>query len=377
METPHIYRQTSSPMLPSCNAWSTELFRFLVNNVFNTWAGNFRTPTGATPLFSGAGASIGGTANPNQPRLVTASYTVAIGRDADAESEAEQAFGTSASSESLVPGYLLVSWPMTKPADPFRHNIGSACTPAKSAIAEPIIGEIRTITNNLEQQKTSTGYPKNIALPTMPIPGFWLLIKRLALNTRLRSHKTTKISVTDAFLSCGYIHVGAQANASATNLPYPPKQSLTSVNFYYTPDVGIYFIQVPAELGEAQKFRTYQIATTKSSEPFLLSSAETCEPGLKPIAERLLSELKAYFERPSPDSGSTADWKIVLHQTTSSVWYELDSDEIGAVTSVINCAHVSSATAAATTPLGLDGASQPAFNYAPDIRAVRRLQKMI
>jgi hypothetical protein len=338
----------------------------LVNNVFDTHAGNFQTAANAVPLVSNSGIPIGGTANPNQPRQVTASYTVAVGKDANADSAVEQSFDSPSASGSLIPGYLVVEWPTTRPTNPFRRNSGTACTAKKNALADPIFSALQTVVSDIETAKKGGAYPSTLPSQIPPIPGVALTYQLVGAQYAL-TLLTTKVDVTDAMLSCGYIHVGAQGNASAANLPYPAKQSLTSVAFYYTPDVGIYFIQVPPESGQGQKFRTYQVPSSAPANPFQLASGTNCETDLQPIASKLLRQLTSFFARPNPDSGATADWQIVRHQTKTHVWYELDSGEIGAVTSLINCGHVSSAARSALQAIDLDGTPQPNFNYAPEI----------
>lgn len=335
----------------------------LVNNIFNTYAGNFQTPQYAVPLVTRSGRLIRGTATPVQPRTLTASYTIGIGHNADIASLVGREFGQpSANDETLVPGYLLVKWPLTAPSDPFRRNVGTACKAQYATIADEVIAPLNQIVSQLNADQRAKELPSVLPAGLPKLPQITVSYQRVGDQYAL-SLRTTKLSTLQALLGCQEIHVGAQENARGEGLPFPAAQSLTSVTFYYAPSTGLYLIQIPPAKGLAQKFRTYELPRSSPVAPFKLIDGNACQPELKPIARTLLLELSEYFAKPQPTSGRTADWTIVRHESQKGYWYELQSDEIGTVTSLINCGHVSSAGASLIQSMGFGGAASPAFNF--------------
>ena len=333
----------------------------LVNNLFNAYAGRFVTPLYAVPLITTSGAAVPGTATPNEPRTITVSYTVGIGPNADVESSAGRGFGEeSGADESLAPGYLLEKWPLTRPSDPFRRNNGSACTRERARDADNVVTPLEQLIARIDSSKTAAGYPQTLPSSFAVPSGVSYLHTPGGYALRLF---TTKLSTINAFLSCQLIHIGTQGNAQAAGLPYPPTSSLTSASFYYTPSVGFYFIQVPQAKGLAQNFRTYQLPTTPPLAPFALVAGSTCLPDLQPIAQRLLSELKSFFAEEAPMSGSTEDWQITRHRSEKGLWYELKSDDLGSVTSLINCGRIDSAGRKQLEDLGWGGGGANEFNF--------------
>lgn len=337
----------------------------LVNNVFNAYAGKFVTPRYAVPMFTAGGGTIAGIAVPNEPRTVTAAYTVGIGPNANVESSVSRSIGQeTGASESLVSGYLLVKWPLTKPADPFLRNNGSACTPERARIADGVVTPFRALIAAIEANRSTVGYPETLPSSLLMPPGASYL--RVG-NSYVVALETSKVSSINAFLSCQLIHVGTQSNAQAAHLPYPPQASLRSVTFYYSPDIGFYYIQIPPEKGEAQKFRTYQLPSAPPSDPFAIVGGNACLPELKPVAQKLLSELQSFFARATPTSGSTEDWTITQHHAAKGFWYELKSDDLGTITSIINCGRVSSVGRKELEALGWGGVGSNEFNFSPSL----------
>jgi len=298
---------------------------------------------------------------PNAPRTVSISYNVGVGRDLVDESSVSQSFAAAPSAESLIPGYLVVKWPTSRPDNAFRRNAGTACGSTQRATAEPILTTVEAIVNGLDRNNNNTTTLKAIAsLKNLGIEAAYTRLR----DTYAITLFTTKITVTEALVACSFLHVGTQDDAKSANLPFPPKQSLTSASFYYAPQIGLYFIQVPPEKGLAQKFRTYRLPSAPPQLPFTLSNETQCEPELRPIAEKLLTELAMFFKTPEPRSAKTASWDITRHESAAGSWYELHSDEIGAATAMVNCAHVASASLSELAALKYSGAQQPSFNYA-------------
>ena len=333
----------------------------LVGNIFNSYSGTFATPTFARPLFAGNGTPIPGISQPYEPRSVTVTYSAGIGRDVRANNLIGKTFLSSETNNNiLVPGTLIEKWPLSRPTNPFIRNTASKCTANKRKRADSVLNPLQALVARLDKSRPSTS---QVFPPIGSLQVHYLPIRR----TYALSLRATRIKISQAMLDCALIHVGIQANAEAASLPFPPAQSLVSITLYYTPQVGIYFIQQPPAKGEAQKFRYYALPSTPPSAPFALQGADLCLPELRPVAVRLLDELKAYFSAAKPNTGLAPDWKIVRHGSkTARAWYELQTDEIGAVTAIRNCAHLSKGSLARLKSRDLAGRIN-ALNYAVPI----------
>jgi Carboxypeptidase regulatory-like domain/TonB-dependent Receptor Plug Domain len=340
----------------------------VANNLFDAYAGTFVSPRYAVPLITYGGTAIPGLAAPNPPRRVELRYAVALGPGARPQDDLAKAVGAgSAESDTLAPGYLLSRWPLTQPREPFRRNPGTVCSPARAALAETVVKALRDAAAAVEAAKAEGRYPA--AFPGTPpvFAGGTVAYARTARSYVL-TITFTQIGVSQAVFDCQDIHLGSPENLADAGLPPPPAPSLTTVTLAYAPEEGIYFVQVPRPKEQRPAaFRAYALPAQPPARPFEAAGSAACDAGLRPIAERLLAELAAYFAPGLPPSGSSGAWTIVRHDAPGGAWYELRSDEIGAVTSVGNCAHVSAATRSEIAARRLDGAPPPAFNYAPQL----------
>jgi hypothetical protein len=168
-------------------------------------------------------------------------------------------------------------------------------------------------------------------------------------------------------VGCQDIRVGSPVNGAASGVYVPQKTSFTEASVYFSPAVGFYLIQLRPEQGATQKFRTYALPAKPPAKPFRLNETKVCRSDLRPVAQTLLAQLEKYFQGSDPPSGSTEDWEIVRHGDVPHVWYELRSDDIATVTSMINCGFVALAHPAELKRLGLGGVVGNTFNYAPQL----------
>ncbi len=334
----------------------------LIENAFNTHPGAFAVPAPIDPYVTAAGSPVGGIAYPFTPRSITVSYSGAVGRDAVTTNSVERSMmqASGATDDALVPGTMLVKWPSSKPANAFVRNTGSKCTSGQLAKADSFLDPLKELVDRLNSSRPSqpADLPNIASLKThyQPIGGSYAL-----------TMVSTKISMAQAPLDCALVHVGIEANASSAGLPFPPTQSLVDVSFYYTPEIGIYFIQQPPAKGVAQKFRYYNLPSKRPSAPFALNDQDICLPELRPIAARMLSQLAAFFAAAQPDPALAPDWKVVRHDGSGVAgWYELKTDDIGGGVSIANCAHVSKGTHEQLKARGVDGVAG-SFNYSPDL----------
>jgi hypothetical protein len=335
----------------------------VIDNVFDTYAGTFATSRNAVPFARVNGTELAGLSYPHQPRLISASFSFGIGRDISLESPELRGIAN-ATEQTLQPGFLIVKWPTTKPADPFRHNSGSACMSQEAALADPILDALQKNVDQINAVGGKGAYPNSWAdwkgFPDA-IQGQYIALPggyAVALST-------TKYSIFKALIACGFIHLGYSINAQAANVPYPQRHSGTTETVYYSPAVGVYFIEVPWDTGVAQKFRFYPLPSMPPPNPFALLNGRTCDSELRPLADRLLQQLQGFFSNPHPKSGRTADWTITAHGSTTSTWYEMYSDEIGTVAALKSCAHVSAGSPDAVRALGFGAVSVPYFGYTP------------
>ncbi len=342
-------------------------FTVLVTNLFASYAGTFATPRFAVPEITRDGSTIAGVAGPNAPRSVQLAYSVALGRDARAIDRLASTFapGGAGASDVIVPGTLVARWALTAPSDPFRRNPGTKCTAEQGAAADGILASLRATVAQAERAKVAGAYPASLPAAIADVGGVSIRYAATA-NGYALTIPTTRISATQAVVDCLNVHIGTIENARAASVPFPTELSLTGATFYYAPSQGIYYVQLPPPPDLAQKFRTYGVPAQPPSSPFATANADLCRPELAPIATGLLHELHDYLT-PAAASGKTASWKITRHSDTAGIWFDLASDEIGATTSLLNCAHVVSATRDQLIAAGVGAAPPPAFNYAPAI----------
>lgn len=329
----------------------------LVDNILNTYAGVFAATRWAMPFTAADRAMVPGIAQPYEPRTLTVAYSFGIGSNARANNDVARSFQPKAGEDTLAPGLLLEKWPLTKPDNAFLRNTGARCGATQSRTADEVLYPLAALVAKLDSSKDRSQVLRSpvkfgkTEVEFAPVPGSYALAIR-----------TTKVSVANAIFECGLIHVGVPLNAQSAHLPYPAVQSFVGITFYYTPVIGIYFIQYPPQKGVAQKFRLYSLPASAPPSPFAVNSSAVCLPELRGTAVKLLSELQKYIAANTPNANIAPDWTIVHHQGSSGVWLELRSDEIGAQTAILNCAHVARATTEELKTRGISGA-RGSFNY--------------
>jgi hypothetical protein len=115
-----------------------------------------------------------------------------------------------------------------------------------------------------------------------------------------------------------------------------------------------------------QRFRTFALPATRPQRPFGLQSAEVRKDDLRPIATSLLGQFETYFAAPNPRERPTTDWTIVKHDCANA-YYELHSNQIGALTSLVNYGYAPGAARADLNARGFDGPPPQAFNHALEL----------
>jgi hypothetical protein len=333
-----------------------------VNNAFDTYGGTFASHANALPLVTVNGTELAGIARPNAPRAISVAYSAAVGPGA--VKRAPTLLDTGADGTRIgPPGYLLRSFAKAAPLDPFERNTGSACTRDQARLDDRIVAAVQTFAGAMDRAKTRTGFPAQppVALPA--IDGVDVSYYRTEASYAILL-STGRLDVAQALVNCTSVHIGSPADARAHGVYTPTDVSLVAQRVFFSPEAGFYLVQMPTA-GIAQRFRTFALPATRPQRPFRLQSAEVCKEDLRPIATSLLAQLETYFAAPNPASGTTTDWTIVKHDGANA-YYELRSNQIGALTSLVNCGYVAGAARADLSARGFDGAAPPAFNYAPE-----------
>lgn len=338
-----------------------------VMNVLNSHPGRFTTASYALPFVASNGLETPAFQNPSTPRQIFGSYSIGIGKDLTTSDTVDRAIADKTTSASLVPGYLIEHWPLTAPLNSFKRNPGYACTAEYAKIADRTLSPIRDLIGQIESHKAGNIYPDEAPVKLPEIPGFELKYYSSG-STYSLALTTPRISYAQSVVACEDIHVGTPDNGHAAGVFVPNAPSVLAASVYFSPRVGFYVIQLPPQQGVAQKFRTYGVPKHSPENPFAISNGDICRSDLRPIASRLLSELRNYFSQSQPPSGDTPNWRIVRHGSeTPKVWYELKSDDIGSIYAVLNCGFVAAARADQLKSLGVGGVSGNTFNFSPSI----------
>jgi hypothetical protein len=337
----------------------------LLSNAFDTHAGKFLTSFDARSLVEVDGSTIPGVARPVPPRRIDISYAFALGRNAHAPDTLASSFSVpSQASDVLVPGTLIERWPMTAPRNPFERNTGTRCLPEHARLTDDVLSKLQRYSRTLGEYAAHSD--PSLPLPEPPVISGLTVTPIIQGKTYVVEIQTSRYSLGQGIFTCAAVHVGTPANADSAHLPTPPPFSTSEITFFFTPSKGLYFIQMPAPPDITQRFRTYEFPKTPPTEPFALTSTDLCTGDSRTLATKLLGELSTYFRTKSPPSGTTDDWTIVDHHDTNS-WWELRSDDLRSLVTLINCAHVVSASKDDLHAAGVGAAKQPAFGYAPAI----------
>jgi hypothetical protein len=108
----------------------------------------------------------------------------------------------------------------------------------------------------------------------------------------------------------------------------------------------------------------YKLPSTPPKLPFEVRGvADACTADARNAAAQSLGELQRHFTGGAP----TPTWMITPHVATRGTWYELSPADPSVLAALLECGHLSTATADDLQQRGLDGKPVPEINYAPPL----------
>jgi hypothetical protein len=334
---------------------------FAASNIFNAYGAAFASSQWAVPYTTLGGTQIATIARPNQPRQISATYTVRFGQNVQAAPSRSLLSQNGEGRTGGRGGFRQFGSPLpaAPPVDPFALNATPMCTADAQKTAQPILSALKTYVAQIEALKTASGYPATV--PAANIPGLNVQYHGLGSTYALTIALTQQQQMRSLF-GCTQFHVADQQTAQQRNLYLAPSPGgfFTRPSVTFMPSVGLYFVRRPPQPG-TESFRLYALPASPPKTPFELHAVSTsCTADMHGVAQNALAQLHAHFTKNAPASG----WTITPHTATAGTWYSLEPSDIGVIPALLNCGHISAAQKSDLAKLGWDGAGPPALNYA-------------
>lgn len=316
----------------------------LVTNAFASHAGFFQSAADALPVALADGSSRPGISRPNAPRNVQVTYTVAFGRNAaPPEERLAPNAAPSAAPQSL---YAFEPFPEHAPADAFKRNSGTVCTRDRGALTERVDDVLRAA----------------LAGRTAPPPPD-ARVELIDASSQSYQIVTPRIDVAKALMSCVVLRIGSEADATRAGVYVPKEISLVEQQFYFSPRVGYYILQLRPAQGFLQRFRTMPVPASPPARPFAFVDSERCVEPLRSVASDVLVQLERYF---AGNTGERSDWLIVRKDDGPAPLFELSSNRTGTLLALFSCAHVASAPESELRARGIRG-TYTSLMYSPQL----------
>jgi hypothetical protein len=335
------------------------------SNIFNAYGAAFASSQWAVPYTTLGGTQVATIARPNQPREISATYTVRFGQGVHAgettralAGRGERQFGGPAGRGGF--GRFFQPLPSAPPADPFAVRSSPNCTADAQKAAQPMLDGLKAYVAQIAALKGANGYPASV--PAARIPGLSVTYHPLG-STYALSIALMQASQLRAVFGCATLHMTDVQTAQQHDLFVPPAQGgmffRPSVTFM--PSVGMYFVRRPPQPGR-ETFRLYRLPAAAPKTPFALHAVSTiCPSEMHAAAEPALAQLQAHFASNAPAPA----WTITPHASSAGTWYSLEPADIGTIPAILNCGRVAAASQDALAKLGYSGERPPALNYAP------------
>ena len=344
---------------------------FAANNIFNTFGGIFASNDNAVPYTTIGGTQIATIARPNSPRQYSITYTVPFGFGVKTTSTSSVLAQAVSGAEGGGPngggrrgGFMagITPLPATAPTNPFALNTANtACDADAQKNAQPVLSQLQAYTQTIEAAKTGVGYPASV--PGAPIiPGVAVGYHKIGASYALSLEVQRSVPALAKLPACLSIHLAQPEDVASRGLYQPQSSLFFRPSLQFMPAVGFYVARPVQTPGQAS-FRLYKLPATPPGAPFQLVTTDSCTAEAKPVATRMLAELKSIFT-----GGKTLpSWKVTSHTASGGTWYELQNDDVTTVPALLNCGHVSAATTDEIKAAGFDGMRPPELNYAPKL----------
>jgi hypothetical protein len=309
----------------------------------------FQTAGGAL-LRSAAGTAVPVVTFPRRTRGVSVTLDLPIG------DTFRRPVGTGrglVQTRSTADERVVLALPESAPSDAFRIRNGStACTFERAKSLTPFLDALTAFTHTIKP--VGGAYPADPGIPVPQADGFVVRYHSLGATYAL-SIAVTNFAQLQAWLGCMRIHQALEDDVRARNL-YGSPVGFEGIPVYFMPEIGIYTIAPTTPL---TPFRRYALSVPTDA-PFAITTYGSCGVYFRPTAEELFPILERDLGRPPITPGDRGRYAVAdLGRGAYAITFREQQD----LASLLNCAHLSAATALDLAGAGIPARPLPQVNF--------------